>query len=1319
MIGQGRPDRSFAIAALLVLFCFEARVRADAVDSEALSGSVETSAVAAAQYVEDVDPRVAQPTMRLRLTFGGGRPRVWTGWITLSDGQFRRPQLLGLEPDEPGSMAIGVRVIQIRQPSSRSYDGLDIDVSAPLDAVLRVRLSATDTPGDKRDFQFTLSDLIDGVHPTAQQGAGALDELGNRIVVSRAPGDRLRVLYDREALVFAPEEVFRYAVAPHLLSVGGNQDLLLKTRITSRLSGREVFTREQGVKTNEGGAIDAIGPLEFTIPPGDDVYELTVSLSKPRLLDPLVPTNPLTSTQPILQRRLQFVAIDPSAGSTLSAMPRKLLVDELDPTSAEWGERMARLPLLKRVPRLQQGKLSHGKSAVAQHLGQQWIQLAPDAWQAHPLSVESPGAPHVIEVEYPSDIPQTLGISLIEPNSVGKIAPLGVDTAVQVDAPSAGVKPAVARHRLVFWPKTKTPIVLLTSHDSQRSAIYGKIRVQRRTLVPLANPAISDDEQQRLIAAWLDKPLLPEMFGATDAADRATARSLDDWRTFYEASTRFAQHLEYAGYNAAVVPAWCEGSALYPSNLLQPTPKYDTGVFLSEGQDPQRKDVLELLLRQFDRAGLTLMPSLQFNTPLPELEALRGGDPRTRVGLELIGRDGRTVIAQFGTQGGLGTYYNPLDLRVQAAMTAVVRELAARYGHHPSFGGVVIQLSPRGYAMLPGDAWGFDDRTFARFVADTGVEDPGAGANRLNERAAWCNAEGREAWLAWRARQLTALYSAMGAEVRRINPEAKLVLAGSEMLDGDTLRRALRPSLASQPTSESQIREALLEIGIDPQLLAADPGLALVAPQPEISAGGPVTSDDWDAAAVDLLHRQLGATGSLSFQAPITRRIASFDAASPFGQENTYTWLAAQVSRSGDAHRQRWIRCLTPTDRTMIFDGGWMLPRGQEDAVGDVAQSLAQLPPRSMTTAPLNPATQPVILRTATGENGTVVYLLNNSPWPVKARVNVQAQPQWRVRSLVGEGAVGKRESKIAWSVKLPPYGIVAGEFDQPGVKLQVDEVTLPGDLRPMLYEKVQDIRARSASLITLEPRDAVNMNFELPPDETGNINGWVHARGEGVDVALVDSGNDNSPRALRVVSRRPEVWVRSAPIDPPTTGRIAVWARLRMPEGNPQPRLRLAIEARVGPPGRRQPYYRFASVGAGVASAATGSNWARFILHIDDLPREEMDEFRIGFDLMGAGEVWIDDVEIFDASFTEKEQFQISRLIAAADYHLREENIAAAAQVLDGYWPRFLQEHVEPATADVAETPTRRPSPNNRDDRPQPPARQSFRDRARGWWPF
>ena len=151
--------------------------------------------------------------------------------------------------------------------------------------------------------------------------------------------------------------------------------------------------------------------------------------------------------------------------------------------------------------------------------------------------------------------------------------------------------------------------------------MFGRIRVYAG---PEALPATADcsnlDQPTRLLAAYFDRPLFPENFSASESADEWTGRSLKDWVTFYEGGKRLVEYLKYVGYNGAIVSVARQGATIYPSKLLTPNPKYDNGTFFSSGQDPVRKDVLEMLFRLFDREGLTLVPAVQFSSTLEELE---------------------------------------------------------------------------------------------------------------------------------------------------------------------------------------------------------------------------------------------------------------------------------------------------------------------------------------------------------------------------------------------------------------------------------------------------------------------------------------------------------------------------------------------------------------------------------------------------------------------------------------------------------------------------------------------------------------------------
>jgi hypothetical protein len=61
----------------------------------------------------------------------------------------------------------------------------------------------------------------------------------------------------------------------------------------------------------------------------------------------------------------------------------------------------------------------------------------------------------------------------------------------------------------------------------------------------------------------------------------------------------------------------------------------------------------------------------------------------------------------------------------------------------------------------------------------------------------------------------------------------------------------------------------------------------------------------------------------------------------------------------------------------------------------------------------------------------------------------------------------------------------------------------------------------------------------------------------------------------------------------------------------------------------------------------------------------------------MGPGEVWVDDVQIFGLAFSRPELVELSKLITLADVKLQNGQIGDCLHLLEGYWPRFLEENV------------------------------------------
>jgi hypothetical protein len=105
--------------------------------------------------------------------------------------------------------------------------------------------------------------------------------------------------------------------------------------------------------------------------------------------------------------------------------------------------------------------------------------------------------------------------------------------------------------------------------------------------------------------------------------------------------------------------------------------------------------------------------------------------------------------------------------------------------------------------------------------------------------------------------------------------------------------------------------------------------------------------------------------------------------------------------------------------------------------------------------------------------------------------------------------------------------------------------------------------------------------------------------------------------------------------------------------------------------------YYRYATVGAGKESPPLATEWAEYILPIDDLPPEGLTDLRVGFDLMSQGVVFVDDVQVHSLWFLEDERRELLKSIALADFQRGKGRLADCQRFVESYWPRFLQEHV------------------------------------------
>lgn len=1260
----------------------------------------------------------SQPNLRLRISWSLADEEPVALRLRCAGGRFDRVQNLCLSPHTTGAFAIDANQQTLRfAPRSRVPAGaFDVTLQADPNATLVCELvpttpssaaeaaaaeaPASDVPAAGSPPQpITHSLSLAAIGEAAQQ----IDVSGHgRISIRRAPGDAIDVDFRRTALVFWTGER-----APLTLSVRPSEELqageTLQTRLTVRHArgGTVVAERSWEIVADEQGRLPPLDIDDLVLPEQEGAYDLHWSCVRRRAsaLDLLkTDLSPLRGEKTLASRSVQVAVLAAQTPATDARPFRE--IGKIQPLRRSWS-----IPRL--LPGVAEGlwkneePTASGPLGEELHAGEPIAVLAPGGWYASPLPIEHLNRPHLVTVRYPRSQSMQLGISIAQRDASGTLPPLGTDSGV---AASVAVDPTSdrpwAEHRIVFWPHDRRPYLILTNQDAHEPVRFESITVEAGPLrlvddlrstggaasADVSSPAGSADlAQGRLAALYLDKPLLPEFFGDGGHLDADSTLVVEDWQTFLVAGNRLVDYVKWAGYNGAIVTVASDGGGLYPSSHLHTTPRFDSGLFASTGQDPVSKDVLELLMRLFDRAGLRLVPAVEWSTPLPAIEAtLRTGS--APAGVQPIDIHGRAYWHQPDASAADVPYYNALHPLVRQTLLEATEELVRRYEAHPSFAGVGLHLGPHTHVQLPDARWTQDADTLARFAA----EHPQVPSDPARLKS-WLQAEGAEAFAAWRAEQLTELYAQQAA---RTGGRPLLLLAadrtGSVVDDYQAGLDWQRIGQCENVVPLRLIREAVFR---DVVQQAAD------ARRNE--------SSKWD--------RQLAtarAAGALIYRPAQETRNADLSNRGPpalaGGRRRWYTHAVPSAQR----YRHQLIRSLDGFDAQVLAVGGWGPALGQEDATRETLRTFAALPAGVMQpVAGGNEATSCVRLRKSVHRDHTYVAAVNVSPWPTVLQV-VFAQPIEAVSLPAGPTASGADSSFSGqrWQIMLQPGQLAALKIEGPASIRRWSEHPPGGDqFLHQLSESVQNLAARVAMLA--DPRiypELANASFaETAPRA---IPAWMHAQHPADSVQLASGGSDDDYCVL--LTNRPgasaKTWIVSTPFPAPTTGRLAVSLQARCPatqSGADPPTLRIGIEGQS----RGRPLRRSVTV-----TPAADGQWQPqpLWLEVEDLGGDTIEDLRLTIDLLSPGQIWIDDVKLYDFFLTEAERSRLQSQVFLAVQRIRQEDLTAAAKLFDSHWGRYLMNLRVPVKATVqsrAEEPVASPP-----DNPAP----GIAERVKGWLP-
>lgn len=359
---------------------------------------------------------------------------------------------------------------------------------------------------------------------------------------------------------------------------------------------------------------------------------------------------------------------------------------------------------------------------------------------------------------------------------------------------------------------------------------------------------------------------------------------------------------------------------------------------------------------------------------------------------------------------------------------------------------------------------------------------------------------------------------------------------------------------------------------------------------------------------------------------------------------------------------------------------------------------------------------------------------LNDSPWRTQVKIHLQSPSECQFQRLGLDPQKVPLQSTsegLLWQVEMEPFALAGGWLNAPGVKVVKVEVELPQDCRSPLTAKLEDLAARAASLRNPPPPLGIpNRSFDDvresdPATTAAAIPSWIASALPGTSATLETDQPYQGSQNVRLQSDGALLTFASEPFPTPKTGRFAVSVWLRTPDPNRQPMLRLAIDGQLN----GGQYYRHAAVGAGERVVKVQDRWTQFIFQVHDLPPKGLTQLRVRFDLMGEGEVWVDEVQCFDLLFNREELIELSKLLTLAGVKLQNNEMTDCLRLLDGHWSRYLLANVPtpPAPTAVARNAagTARPDSANApgtsqpsEPSPPPEPRTGFVDRMKNFVP-
>jgi hypothetical protein len=1079
------------------------------------------------------------------------------------------------------------------------------------------------------------------------------------------------VSFERSNLVFDPEEKFQATVTLNLFEPREGADkpvrATLKWKFVPPGVNRSISDGLIPVPAFVNPTRPATVSLDLRVPRDEGVYNLRLSASGRGF--------------PGVERVVQLVVVD-RAGSEERSAASENIVDSFEPVAAGLFRKVS-LNSSRQRPDSSLSRLLKLKSARDDSDPDATYEMNP-LQVAYKLRVAHPGHAHRLELSLPPGTDQKLSIGVMQSDEQGQLIPAGPDCTIAIAPHQPGDRPPgpevsgdVHVHRQIFWPRDREPLLVIASRRRGTAA-----NISRVVLYDLGEklsaqaPGTTDSLpasgggqsglRTRLVGRYLHKPNLAENFGATRSFDNAEHCSLDDWQTFLMAGRRLTEYLRFEQHSAMMLAVFADGGTIYPSRLIEPSLVHDNGRLARNGQDPIQKDILELVLRLFDRTGLELVPELQFDSSLPALERLLDGRADSSGDVLLADGTGRTRIdVQAATPGG-APLYNVLSPRVQKAVLDVVQELIERYKGHPSLAGIAFELRPDSFLQLPGIEWGYDLETLRRFEQETHTKLPRRdGEESRSEAYRYLTTTARREWLRFRCAEVARFHKRLADLVTGELPRGRVIFSGHLAPLGDSHSEAASIEAVRSGGNPGQM---LLGEGLDfsQSTYASERNVTVLRPLVQNDAadrlGQAALSTLNNSTAIDALYRG-GSRGGL------VMAVAGADSEAwwgtpPPGDETGASTLVGGLSHA-DAALRHYAHLLATLDAQVIFDGGSTFPLILDDPVRGIRRTLRNLPDAAF--RPAGSQVQPVVVRAAQAGIATWLYAVNDSSLPLTADLILDCPSATACLGLeTGQKLplenIAGTTAKSRLRMVLGANGLAGCRVERAGVEVLETRLALPEGLLAPVQNRIDSLSERMNAVSQLAragSKSLSNPGFEQPALESRSIPGWelpVQHAGWSLDEENPRSGS----RSLRLSAEGEPSELESPEL--PLQGSRFVTMSLWMRSNRSSARVQMQFEATIGGDA-----FRHAAV------VDVGKTWKQYVFQVDELPVGHVENAHLRVGAVDSCKLWIDDVDIDAQSFSPDEVRQLTKTLSSVKLAWKEGRYADCQRLLDGYWGQLL----------------------------------------------